>query len=236
MKYEYKIKYSSRKTLGIRISPEEGVVVLAPHRCNKIYIEKLLEEKSQWIEKNYLEMLKLKESMGDRNNIESIMFLGQTYPVYIRYSSLKKASVEFDGNTLCIRLNGLLQFNEDKRIKEIKAAIKNWYLNSAYTILSERTEYHAQKLGLKYNNIFIKDVKARWGSCSSKGNINYNIKLMLMPLEVIDYIVVHELSHLVHMNHSKDFWCYVENYMEDYKEREEKLKSLSHEVKIYWKL
>lgn len=235
MKYEYKIKYSSRKTLGIRISPEEGMVVLAPHRCNKIYIEKLLEEKSQWIEKNYLEMIKLKESMGDRNNIERIMFLGQTYPVSIRYSSLKKASVEFHGNTLCIRLNGLLQFNEDKRGKEIKATVKTWYLNSAYKVLSERTEYHAQKLGLKYNNIFIKDVKTRWGSCSSKGNINYNIKLMLMPLEVIDYIVVHELSHLVHMNHSKDFWSYVGNYMEGYKEREEKLKSLSPEVKIYWK-
>lgn len=235
MKYEYKIKYSSRKTIGIRISPEEGVVVLAPHRCNKIYIEKLLEEKSQWIEKNYLDMLELRKSMGDRNNIDNIMFLGQTYPVVVRYSSLKKSSVEFSENTLYIRLNGLLQFNEDNRMKELKTAIKTWYLNSAYTILSERTLYHAQKLGLKYNNISIKDVKTRWGSCSSKSNINYNIKLMLMPLEVIDYIVVHELSHLVHMNHSKDFWSYVERYMPDYKLREEKLKSLSHEVKIYWK-
>lgn len=235
MKYEYKIKYSSRKTLGIRISPEEGIVVLAPHRCNKIYIEKLLEEKSQWIEKNYLEMLELRKSIGDRNNIDNIMFLGQTYPVVVRYSSLKKSSVEFSENTLCVRLNGLLQFNEDNRIKGLKTAIKTWYLNSAYIILSERTLYHAQKLGLKYNNISIKNVKTRWGSCSSKGNLNYNIKLMLMPLEVIDYIVVHELSHLVHMNHSKDFWSYVEKYMPDYKVREEKLKSLSHEVKMYWK-
>ncbi|SHI85643.1 hypothetical protein SAMN05444401_1594 [Clostridium amylolyticum] len=235
MKYDYKIKYSSRKTLGIRISPEEGIVVLAPYRCNKIYIEKLLEEKNQWIEKNYLEILELRKYMGDRNNIDNIMFLGQTYPVVLRYSSLKKSSVEFSENTLYVRLNGILQFNEDNRIKELKTAIKTWYLNSAYIILSERTLYHAQKLGLKYNNISIKNVKSRWGSCSSKGNLNYNIKLMLMPLEVIDYIVVHELSHLVHMNHSKDFWDHVEKYMPDYKVREEKLKSLSHEVKIYWK-
>ncbi|HID0886867.1 TPA: M48 family metallopeptidase, partial [Clostridium botulinum] len=81
-------------------------------------------------------------------------------------------------------------------------------------------------------NIVIKNQKTLWGSCSSKGNINYNYKIVMAPLKILDYIVVHELCHLVHMNHSKDFWQLVESIIPDFKERRNWLKENGYKLKI----
>lgn len=235
MDYKYTVRYSKRKTLAIKISAEEGLVVLAPYNCSKKYIDKLLKEKQQWIEKNYKDIYELRTSIGDRENIEKIMFLGKVYNIKIRYSSLKKSAAALEGDTVTVRLFGALEFNEENRIKALRTVLRAWYAEEGYEILQQKTSRYAERLGVKFNKITIKDVKTRWGSCSSLGNINYNIRLIMMPEDVVDYIVLHELSHLVYMNHSKEFWKYVESFMADYKSREEKLKRLSSSVKLYWK-
>ena len=84
---------------------------------------------------------------------------------------------------------------------------------------------YADKIGVRYGRITIRIQKTRWGSCSSKGNLNFNCLLMLSPKEVQDYIIVHELCHRIEMNHSARFWQLVENYMPDYKKREKWLKT-----------
>ena len=90
--------------------------------------------------------------------------------------------------------------------------------------LKEKTEYYSKLMNLKYSRITITSAKTRFGSCSSKGNISYSYKLMLYPEAAREYVVVHELAHLVEMNHSKRFYAIVEKYLPDYKERRRMLK------------
>ena len=86
----------------------------------------------------------------------------------------------------------------------------------ALSVIPDKVKYYAEIMGVTYGRITIRNQKTRWGSCSSKGNLNFNCLLMLMPDKVMDYVVVHELCHLKQMNHSKKFWMEVERYMPDY--------------------
>lgn len=90
--------------------------------------------------------------------------------------------------------------------------------------LPERVEYYAGSMGVTYGRITIRNQRTRWGSCSSKGNLNFNCQLMRLPEELIDYVVVHELCHRKEMNHSAAFWAEVEKVLPDYKERRKELK------------
>lgn len=94
----------------------------------------------------------------------------------------------------------------------------------ALKVIPARVEYFAKVIGVTYGKITIRNQKTRWGSCSSKGNLNFNCLLMLAPLEVLDYVVVHELCHRKQMNHSKAFWLEVEKVLPDYKEARKWLK------------
>ena len=93
------------------------------------------------------------------------------------------------------------------------------YREQARRVLTEKTAYFAKLMGVTYGRISIRGQKTRWGSCSAKGNLNYNWKLMLCPEEVQDYVVVHELAHRREMNHSKAFYRIVEEILPDYRER-----------------
>lgn len=97
-------------------------------------------------------------------------------------------------------------------------AIKNKFL--------ERTAYYAEKMDVTYGRITIRNQKTRWGSCSSKGNLNFNYRLYFLADELLDYVVVHELAHRRYMNHSKEFWQEVERYFPNYRECRQKLKEV----------
>ncbi len=105
----------------------------------------------------------------------------------------------------------------DDEIKNLKAAARR--------VLYQKTESYSKIMGLKYQKIRITSAKTRFGSCSSKGNISYSYRLMMYPEAAIDYVVVHELAHLLEMNHSKAFYKIIEKYLPDYKERRKLLKS-----------
>ncbi len=90
--------------------------------------------------------------------------------------------------------------------------------------IAGRVRHYEKIMGLTCNRITIRDQKTRWGSCSSKKNLNFNYRLAYMPQEILDYVVVHELAHLRHMDHSREFWACVERYLPDYRERRAWLK------------
>ena len=114
--------------------------------------------------------------------------------------------------------------------REMPEAEKKYYRNLAREVLGARTGYYARKMGVTYGRISIREQKTRWGSCSSVGNLNYNWKLVLMPSELLDYVVVHELAHRKEMNHSLRFWAVVEKELPDYRERREKLKKMGKQL------
>lgn len=98
------------------------------------------------------------------------------------------------------------------------------YKKAATDYIPKRVEYYAELIGVTYEKITIRDTKTRWGSCSSSGNLSFSWRLMLAPFSVLDYVVVHELCHRIHMNHSKEFWSTVGLYFPDYKEKKNWLK------------
>lgn len=103
--------------------------------------------------------------------------------------------------------------SQDPQIKYLEKQ----YKKAAAEYFPKRVEYYIKLTGGRYQRIVIRDQKTRWGSCSSKGTLSFNWRLMLAPPRVLDYVVVHELCHITHMNHSKDFWNKVESIMPDYK-------------------
>ena len=128
-------------------------------------------------------------------------------------------------------------FASEKDIEEILMKKEAWISTDKFTpekiklladkaleVIPMRVEYFANIMGVTYGNITIRNQKTRWGSCSSKGNLNFNCLLMLAPSEILDYVVVHELCHRKQMNHSKAFWLEVEKVLPDYKESIEWLK------------
>lgn len=102
--------------------------------------------------------------------------------------------------------------------------LRFWMIDKAEELIKKRTDEYSKVIGVNYNNIRIKNTKTRWGSCSSKCNLNFNYRIIMAPEKVMDYIIVHELCHLKHMNHGKQFWETVALYMPDYKNHKDWLK------------
>ncbi len=110
-------------------------------------------------------------------------------------------------------------------------ALEKRYRDAARDYIPKRVEYYHQFTGGHYEKITIRDQKTRWGSCSSNGTLSFSFRLMLAPPRVLDYVIVHELCHLTHMNHSKEFWNMVENILPDYKEHRKWLKENGHTLR-----
>ena len=120
----------------------------------------------------------------------------------------------------------------NKEKSDFEKRLEEPYRKAAKEYIPKRVAYYAKLLGVTYGTISIRDQKTRWGSCSSKGNLNFNYRLILAPPKVLDYVVIHELCHRKEMNHSKKFWSYVESIMPDYKEYRKWLKENGNSLSV----
>ena len=119
-----------------------------------------------------------------------------------------------------------LSIREHNQLK----ALEKRYRKAAAEYIPGRVAYFSQFTGGTYDKVVIRDQKTRWGSCSSNKTLSFNYRLMLAPPQILDYVVVHELCHLTHMNHSADFWALVESVLPDYRERRKWLKEHGSEL------
>lgn len=218
----YTLSRSSRKTVAVYITKDARVLVRAPLRMPQREIEHFVQEKQDWILKKlaiaqgqYVAQQNFQLSEGDR-----LYFMGRAYPLYME-SGRKKMS--FDGNVFWLP-------NGDFEVK--KAACVAWYREKARRILTERTDFFANEMGISYQKIRIDSARTRWGSCSNKGHINYSWKLIFAPIEVIDYVVIHELCHLLEHNHSERFWAHVERIVPNYKAHKKFLNEMQKKTAI----
>ena len=125
-----------------------------------------------------------------------------------------------------------LEAAQKKERKYTEAEIRE-LAEAACRVIPERVRYYAPIVGVDYGNITIRNQKTRWGSCTATGNLNFNVAIMRAPLEIIDYVVVHELCHRLHMNHSTEYWKEVERVMPEYKKYEKWLKEHVYMIKSF---
>lgn len=217
-KIEYTIKYSKRKTIAIHIEPSNNIIVKAPIGMDSNRLKELVESKGKWISNKLVESNDYKIQKRTYKNGELFLFLGKEYPLDLKIDETASVmSVEIINNSLRINTN-----TEDK--DSIKNLVEEFYRNQTRIIIQDRIKYYQKYFIVRPNNIRIKKQKTRWGSCSSLKNLNFNLKLSMAKLSVIDYIVVHEMSHLIHLNHSKDFWNLVKSVLPNYRDDKDWLK------------
>ena len=198
-----------RKTSSIIIS--NGIVkVVVPDQISDFTIKELINKRMPWIRKKLKDELNITPGIV-KNYVdgESFMYLGNNY-------KLKS----FVGNVSFVKvLSDYINVSLPKKSKEnIKSLLERWYEEKAIEILTEKTNRYAKIIGVSPTAISVGDYKSKWGSCSIEGKISYNWKIIIAPSRVLEYIVIHELCHMLEHNHSKEYWRHVNTYCKDFKE------------------
>jgi len=212
---DYALNRSRRKTVAIYIR-NGNVEVRAPFKCPKSEIDSFVISKESWINKNLIKSKKQMEKMKTfaLDYGEKILFRGTEYPITERAN----ARADFDDG--CFYLPPKL---EPELIKDTCIKI---YRRLAKEHITKRVVIYAKQMGVVPTAVKINGANTRWGSCSSRKSLNFSWRLIMACDDVIDYVVVHELAHLIHMNHSERFWAVVANILPDYKERQSQLRRL----------
>lgn len=213
-----KIIRSRRRSLGLEVTLDARLVIRAPLRISLGDIEKLVLSKRVWIEKKQRiarekHLTSVPQRFLDR---EEFLYLGDSFPLFIVERG--DAPLAFDKEFRLMREN--LPF--------AKQLFIDWYKKEAHRKIKERLDWYSGLSGLKYNKFGLSNARKRWGSCSGRGSLHFSWRLIMAPLSVIDYVVVHELVHLAEKNHSGRFWDRVKIIRPDYKESKRWLKDNSH--------
>jgi len=223
---EYNIIKSKRKTVGIIVEPEKGVIVRSPERLSEEKIKRLIQKKSSWILEKLDRVSEVKPGPSPKEFLsgEKLPYLGRRYRLKVKEKEdIEKARIKLYRGHFYIYYPATITDEREGR-EAIRNELIKWYRRQADKKLRKRVDKYKKRIGVEPNSIRIKKQEKRWGSCSSKGNINFNWKIIIAPMIVVDYIVAHELVHLKHPNHSREFWELVETIIPDYEERQEWLR------------
>lgn len=174
---EVRVIFSNRKTISLSVTSDVEIIVRAPKRTSKKYIEKFVNSHQEWIEN---QIARIEEANKNR----------------------------------------VVLSDEDIKSLKIQANI----------LLNDRVKHFEKIMNLCANGVKITSAEKRWGSCSGKNSLCFSYKLALLPVELVDYVVVHELAHILEKNHSNKFYAIIEKYMPDYKYRIAKLKELGRVI------
>jgi predicted metal-dependent hydrolase len=210
------VRSSRRRSVGIQIMPDASITVTIPYLYPKFMVNKILKEKEDWIREKQ-QMMSSRRVTQDRNEY---WYLGKLYPMVLGKNMKELVEVSdklYIGST---------------NLKYAKTYLESWYKQQARKIIIPRVEHFAKIAGAQYRSISITSAETRWGSCSSQKTLNFNWKLVMAPLEVIDYVVCHELAHLTELNHSHTFWETVRKMYPLYREHRTWLRRHENQLTI----
>lgn len=196
------IERSNRKTLSLAVMKDGNVVVKAPLSVKDETIRRFVEDKQNWIKEKLFIISQTKAKFDDVVSYKKFLLYGNKYSLIL--ADVKR-----------IETNDQFQIVLPKKTEQDKVlkALKTWYKKIAKQILADRLAFLESRVKLKSTVMKITDSKGRWGSCNSKGLICFNWRVIMLPPAIIDYVIIHELCHLVEMNHSKNFWKLVEKFL-----------------------
>lgn len=228
------IRSSRRKSIALQIKSGE-VTVRAPQGISQDYIEQLIHNKRAWIDAK----LHAYQHSLNSNNVQAnilqndgqLWLKGVLKKITVTYSN-KSGIEEFDDVVIVHLKNNYRQLPLLKQNKNIQKVIEVWLKEQATFTLDAKLAYHSELTQLFPQSFKVRQYKARWGSCNSRGELAFNYLLMLVPDFVVDYVVIHELCHLRYLNHGAKFWQLVASFYPQYHEAKQWLKL--HQQHLNW--
>lgn len=219
------IRSSRRKTADVRV--EQGIVsVIVPRGLSKERIDQLLADKRSWIKEKIL-MQREARPASTRQFVsgEAIPYLGRNYRLKVLDGPFKAPKI--DKGRLIVQVPG-----GSGQPEMVRNAIIRWYRRRAEEKLPTKVARLAPSVGVTPDRVEVRAFRSRWGSCSPKGHVAFNWRIMMAPNRVVDYVVVHELCHLIQHDHSPAYWREVARVMPDYAEWRAWLRDVSHELEV----
>lgn len=207
---------TNRRSLSLTIAKDGRLVVRAPKRLSMEYIYSFIKQKEKWILNKQREILNSKQCNAKLTGYKQFLFLGKEYEK-IEINKLK--NIEISNENIFVPANV-----DDQKLTIL---MLKWYSNVTKDILNSRLPYFSNLMQVEYGAVKMDNSKLKWGSCDSRGIVKFNIRLSMLPHKVVDYVIIHELSHLVEFNHSKNFYAIIESVMPDYKKFRAQLKDYS---------
>jgi len=204
-----KIMRSKRKTIGLEITPTAELIVRAPLKASFEELNKVVLKKRTWIERNQRFFKENYKRIKPKDFIEGEEFL------YL--GNILRLKITYDTDVPLI-LNHNYFHLSDNFIDDARGLFENWYREQAKKKIDERVAYYCWLMGVESRRVKITNALKRWGSCATNGNLNFSWRLIMAPLRVIDYLVVHELSHIEVKNHSQEFWSKVGRIIPDFRQ------------------
>lgn len=241
------IRSKRRKTLALQVRHGK-VTVRAPCYVTTDFIDIFIQEKSDWLLTKLAEQKK-KPDFCDFSQNSSLLLLGEHLTLNI---CLAKKSTVFINNSLVNEAESLSVYKPSQRqlnvviservnsrlteplarAEQVKKLLETYFKQQAEQLILERLEFISRQTLLIPTKVTIRQYRARWGSCNNRGELSFNYLLMMLPLHIIDYVIIHELCHLVHLNHSKDFWQLVKEYCPNFKAAKKWL--VTHQSQLHW--
>lgn len=232
-----------RKTICIRIDTSGIVTVIAPPKVSQKYMLDFVKSKADWIIKKQNEIKNIYDKRINREIAEggSFMYLGEEYPIHIILNDkLNKINIKLNSDftsdnkhnksyhkevdDIDLNKRGFMVYTNTLDKEKIKLALEKWYRERTLELVKNKINLYQSHFDDKVTDIKVKEQKRRWASCTGKNAILFNWRCSMAREDVLDYIVIHEMCHIDHKNHSKDFWNRVEEIMPNYKEKHNWLK------------
>ncbi|MCL1987276.1 MAG: M48 family metallopeptidase [Firmicutes bacterium] len=201
----YKLVRSKRKTLALTVDSDAQLVIRAPLKLDEKIIQDFVRKKHRWITEKQRQMRYFgeKQSPFILADGENVLYCGKSYAILLYDSEVSEVTI--DGN--------FMKISKNMEITDFAS----WLRSQAASIIGERVEYYANLMGAKYASVKMSDARQRWGSCSAKNSLNFAWRLVMCPLFVVDYVVVHELTHIEYKDHSERFWRRLSSVLPDYR-------------------
>lgn len=210
---------SMRKTMSMHISPQGELIIKAPFFIPEKLIHHFIKEKQDWIFKALEKVEKRIEKQKTYKEGEEFLYLGDVYKLHI--GAFKEIAAK----------NGLLNV-PDFMMFRIKKELTNWYIKQAKELIIQRLDHMSIQMNTKYKNIRFSDTSSKWGTCFPDNSLQFNWRLIMSPITVINYVVVHELAHTTEKNHGPSFWRKVSLHTPAYKQHRKWLDKNKHLLSV----
>lgn len=226
---DYQVRRSRRrmKTIQIAIDPQEGVVVSTPLRATPQEVAGVVLRRAGWI-LNRANSIVLQPARARLVGGDLLPYLGRQVRLIVEPAATKRPRVTLADWSVTVTV--AKEFSEEERGEAIAGALERWYRQQAAEWLDGRVRWWAPSIGQAPKRVIVRDQRRRWGSCSADGVIRLNWRLIQLDPSLIDYVVVHELAHLLERNHAPTFWQVVARVLPDYQWRRRQLKEAGASV------